>query len=65
MLGEKGFNEMDMALLKHLLHNKKPIAFIRTQCDSAINGILDEENDKVSFLGPYLKFYRNLRVMKI
>ena len=47
MLGEKGFNEMDMALLKHLLHNKKPMAFIRTQCDAAINGIIDEHNDKV------------------
>ena len=47
MLGEKGFNEMDMALLKHLLFNKKPLAFVRTQCDSAINGILDAEYDKV------------------
>ena len=49
MLGEtfRGFNEMDMALLKHLLFNKKPLAFVRTQCDSAINGILDAEYDKV------------------
>ena len=41
MLGEKGFNELDMALFKHLIHNKKECCFIRTQCDSAINGILD------------------------
>ena len=47
MLGEKGFNEIDMSLLKHLLFNKKPMAFVRTQCDSAINGILDAEDDKV------------------
>ena len=41
MLGEKGFNELDMALFKHLIHNKKPCCFVRTQCDSQINGILD------------------------
>merc|ERR1712131_401241 len=46
MLGEKGFNEMDMSLLKHLLFNKKPLAFVRTQCDSAINGILDSAYDE-------------------
>ena len=51
MLGEKGFNEMDMSLLKHLLFNKKPLAFVRTQCDSAINGILDEQMDEVFHLG--------------
>jgi len=48
MLGEKGFNELDMSLLKHLLFNKKPLAFVRTQCDSAISGIRDEQNDEVS-----------------
>ena len=47
MLGEKGFNEMDMNLLKHLLFNQKPLAFIRTQCDSAIRGILDEQFEEV------------------
>lgn len=52
MLGEKGFNEMDMSLLKHLLFNKKPLAFVRTQCDSAINGILDAEYDKVFIYTP-------------
>ena len=41
MLGEKGFNELDMALFKHLIHNNKQCCFIRTQCDSQINGILD------------------------
>ena len=41
MLGEKGFNELDMALFKHLIHNQKECCFIRTQCDSQINGILD------------------------
>merc|ERR1719436_1039020 len=49
MLGEKGFNEMDMSLLKHLLFNKKPLAFVRTQCDSSIMGIQDvheEEHDE-------------------
>ena len=47
MLGEKGFNEIDMALLKHLLFNNKPLAFVRTQCDSAISGIQDKHEDKV------------------
>ena len=47
MLGEKGFNEIDMALLKHLLYNKKPLAFVRTQCDSAIKGIQDNHEDEV------------------
>ena len=42
MLGEKGFNELDMALFKHLLHNKKQCCFVRTQCDTQINGILDD-----------------------
>ena len=42
MLGEKGFNENDMALLKHLMFNNKPLAFVRTQCDSAVNGIIDK-----------------------
>ena len=65
MLGEKGFNEMDMSLLKHLLFNNKPIAFVRTQCDSAINGILDEQYDEVSItrstrsINPYLCILEN------
>ena len=41
MLGDKGFNELDMALFKHLIHNKKECCFVRTQCDSQINGMLD------------------------
>lgn len=48
MLGEKGFNEMDMALLKHLLFNKKPIDFVRTQCDASILGIQDDHEESVS-----------------
>ena len=47
MLGEKGFNELDMSLLKHLLHNNKPIAFFRTQCDSAVIGIQDTYEEVV------------------
>lgn len=47
MLGEKGFNEMDMSLLKHLLFNKKPLAFVRTQCDSSIAGIIDAHEEEV------------------
>jgi len=46
MLGEKGFNEIDLALLKHLLHNKKPLAFVRTQCDAQISGIIDDYDTK-------------------
>ena len=41
-MGDKGFNELDMALFKHLIHNKKQCCFVRTQCDSQINGILDQ-----------------------
>ena len=52
MLGDRGFNEVDMALLKHLLFNNKPLAFIRTQCDSSINGIQNYHEDKVSFCRP-------------
>ena len=48
MLGEKGFNEVDMNLLKHLLFNKKPLAFVRTQSDSTINGIQDKHDEEVS-----------------
>ena len=42
MLGESGFNELDLSLFKHLIHNKKPCCFVRTKCDSEINGILDQ-----------------------
>ena len=45
MLGEKGFNEIDMALFKHLIHNQKECCFVRTQCDSHINGIIDDMED--------------------
>ena len=57
MLVEKGFNEIDMALLKHLLFNKKPVAIVRTQCDSAIVGIQDTFETKVrfEFFNGYLK----------
>ena len=57
MLVEKGFNEIDMALLKHLLFNKKPVAIVRTQCDSAIIGIQDTFETKVrfEFFNGYLK----------
>ena len=34
-----------MALFKHLVHNKKHCCFVRTQCDSQINGILDQFED--------------------
>ena len=51
MLGEKGFNELDMSLLKHLMFNNKPFVFVRTQCDSAISGILDEQYDEVFQIG--------------
>ena len=43
MLGDKGFNEYDMYLLKHLIHNKKPLAFVRTQCDTPINSAVHGE----------------------
>lgn len=46
MLGEKGFNEMDMSLLKHLLFNKKPLVFVRSQCDSSISGIKDDHEEE-------------------
>ena len=44
MLGESGFNELDLSLFKHLIHNKKPCCFVRTKCDSEINGMLDESH---------------------
>ena len=49
MLGEKGFNEMDLSLLKHLLFNNKPVSFVRTQCDASISGIQDDYDEQVSF----------------
>ena len=53
MLGDKGFLELDMALLKHLIHNEKPVIFVRTFCDATIVGEQDEYADKVS------NFYRD------
>ena len=50
MLGDKGFNENDMSLLKHLIFNKKPLAFVRTQCDSAIVGIMDKFEDDMEVI---------------
>lgn len=41
----KGFNECDLNLLKHLITNKKPLLFVRTQCDNAIRGMQDENED--------------------
>ena len=51
-------NELDMALLKHLLHNKKvtsflitvlnlvkPVVLIRTQSDKSITGIQEEDEE--------------------
>ena len=49
MLGDKGFNELDMSLLKHLLFNGKPVAFVRTQCDAAIVGLQSTYMEEVSF----------------
>ena len=49
MLGEKGFNELDMSLLKHLLFNGKPVAFVRTQCDAAITGLQNTYAEEVGF----------------
>ena len=46
MLGEKGFNEMDCNLFKHLLSNKKAVAFVRTQCDSSVKGIQNSFDDQ-------------------
>ena len=31
-----------MALFKHLIYNKKACSFVRTQCDSQINGMMDQ-----------------------
>ena len=50
MLGEKGFNEVDMSLLKHLLFNHKPLAFVRTMCDSTITGVQNKHEDEVFFV---------------
>ena len=47
-MGDKGFNELEMTLLRHLIHNKRPMSFIRTQCDSAIQGIIHDEFNQVS-----------------
>ena len=64
MLVEKGFNEMDMSLLKHLLFNNKPLAFVRTQCDSAISGILDDQYDEVSSLSSIKRLTQKLSTGK-
>merc|ERR1712062_504583 len=45
ILGDKGINELDMALLKHLTFNKKPVSIVRTQCDKSIIGIIDEDEE--------------------
>ena len=44
MLGEKGFNEMELNLLKHLLKNKKPVVFVRTKCDADLHGLIYNQN---------------------
>ena len=48
ILSDKGFNELEMTLLRHLIHNKRPMSFIRTQCDSAVQGIIHDEFNQVS-----------------
>ena len=42
LLADNGFNELELNILKHLQHNNKPLAFIRTKCDSTVNGIMDK-----------------------
>ena len=49
MLGEKGFNELDLNLLNHLRHNEKPLAFVRTQCDKNIASYQDEDEVSKDF----------------
>ena len=39
-----------MCLLKHLVFNKKPVAFVRTKCDAEVIGIKDAFEEKVSLL---------------
>ena len=45
MLGEKGFNEMELNLLKHLLKNNKPVVFVRTKCDADLNLLIHQDSD--------------------
>ena len=47
-----------MALFKHLIHNKKPCCFVRTQCDSQINGILDQFEDTKPYMTAEEAFQR-------
>ena len=59
MLGDKGFVEIDLGLLKHMLINSKPVAYIRTQCDSTITGMIDTAD------GEGVKLDRNQAMARI
>ena len=43
MVAEKGFNELDMKLLDHLILMERPHAFVRSQCDKNITAAAAEE----------------------
>jgi len=43
MVCEKGFNELDIFLLSHLMDENRPFIIVRSKCDASITGILDDE----------------------
>ena len=49
ILCKGGFHELDLNILKHLIHNGRPVAIIRTQCDETIRSIRRDSAKKVNF----------------
>ena len=48
ILCKGGFQELDLNILKHLIHNGRPVAIVRTQCDETIRSIRRDSAKKVS-----------------
>lgn len=49
VLSDKGFNELDLKIVKHLIHHKRPLSIIRSQCDIALMSIYRRIQAKVFY----------------
>ena len=56
LLCDKGFNENETKLLRHLIHNKCELIIVRTFCGQAVeNMVADAEDQVFRFFGYVLQ----------
>ena len=57
-----GFNELELNLLKHLIHNNRQLAYVCTKCDCGVIGIMDEA-EEVTFVRHFLNITINPEIV--